>query len=458
MFTIQGKYSNALVTIDDIDQECIGQITKFVNHQAFTENSVIMPDCHAGKGAVVGFTMPLGHKIVPNVVGVDIACGMISINLKETKRLDFAEIDQKIRETIPFGQNICAHATNLKKESFLWHEIYQQAKRFAQNYNEKFGFSISAFMPQYDYQWFLSLCKRVGIDPVYAEQSLGSVGGGNHFIELGLSQASGHWLTIHTGSRNLGLKIAAYWQDIASKTIDEHAAVRFNKAKERAIASAKTPEQKRNLNATIKQLKANFGIGAVAGKDELAYLQGEKAVRYMFDVIFAQAYANLNRHIIANKALMAIGAEPGETIISQHNFIDPDDFIIRKGAIRAYEGQKMIIPFNMRDGILICEGKSNPKWNFSAPHGAGRVLSRARAKNQLSLEKFEQQMHGIYSSSIGQATLDESPDAYKSAAMIEEAITPTAKIIDRIKPLMNIKDFVKRPELEIEQVYASLKI
>jgi len=259
----------------------------------------------------------------------------------------------------------------------------------------------------------------------------------NHFIELGESQNTGNiWVTIHSGSRNLGKKICEYWQNIAY----ERPLPDINKI----ILEIKEKFPKKEWQEEI--VKAKNKIGSTK-KSELDYLKGKDLDGYLSDMYFAQEYASTNRRIIMQTIISVLREtvyekyfKVKETIETVHNYIDSTDYIIRKGAIRSYIGEKMIIPFNMRDGILICEGKSNSEWNFSAPHGAGRVYSRSKAKEELDLQKFEKDMEGIYSTSVGRGTIDESPDAYKDSNIIEKAIEPTAKILDRIIPIHNMKD------------------
>jgi tRNA-splicing ligase RtcB (3'-phosphate/5'-hydroxy nucleic acid ligase) len=393
MLEYTGKYGKAKVMIDEIDEATISQIYEFLNHEAFTNPIAIMPDTHAGKGAVIGFTMRMTDKIIPNVVGVDIGCGMLSI---ETDRhiydnISWKSVDEMIRKVVPFGT-----AVNTKqRSSFLFDTVSVSQKYVAavMNYNDRYNTDYRPVI--FNGDWFKNKCKEIGMDHERALLSLGTLGGGNHFIEIGISeQTSQYWITVHSGSRQFGLKVANYWQK-------------------------------------------------KAGKGQLAYLEGDDMFGYLTDMFFAQQYADVNRRIMGDAILREVlNTDTYKVIETTHNFIDFTDFIIRKGAISSYENTEMIIPFNMEDGILICEGKSNKEWNYSAPHGAGRVSSRSQAKkvlkpieedikNRMTVEK------GIYCSKL---PLDEVKEAYKDPKIIEEAIGPTATIIDRLKPVLSMKD------------------
>jgi tRNA-splicing ligase RtcB (3'-phosphate/5'-hydroxy nucleic acid ligase) len=385
--------------IDGVEDECIRQIYTFVNHPAFTNRVAIMPDTHSGKGSVIGFTMRKSDtKVIPNVIGVDIGCGIRSIRFEIDKPIDLKEVDKNIRKSVPLGFNI----------------------------------HTSACAKVEDDMYFKELCKKIGANPSDVNRSIGTLGGGNHFIEIGKDLNDNYWLTIHTGSRNFGLKIANYYQTIAIG----NAKIGRNNDYSNAIKNIVKDTPPQDRGAAIQKYRDEIGVGT---PQDLAWLEGDIASEYMTAMYFAQEYAVLNRTTIMNLICASCGFHPIEQMESIHNYIDKKDRIIRKGAIRSYKHERMIIPFNMRDGALICEGKSNPEWNYSAPHGAGRVMSRSSAKKLLKIDEFKNQMNGIYSTSISNDTLDEAPDAYKSADLIEAAIEPTAKIVTRIKPIYNIK-------------------
>lgn len=406
MIEIKGKYTSAKIMIDQFDKLCMSQIVEMINHEAFTNQVSIMPDCHPGEGSVIGFTMPIGDKIIPNVIGVDINCGMLSYCVGFLDISDYLELDRKIRDEIPFGPNINKKSkTRVNKE-------------------------------------FAEICKRVGIDFEYAIKSLGSLGSGNHFIEFGKSEISGIWITVHSGSRNFGKKVCEYWQDKASiRNFEKQYGDPIN-----VIKAIKELHPKKEWHHRITKYKLELKKHT---KSKLDYLDGNNKDNYIEDMKEAQNYAQTNRHIIMQNIIDILGKPKIiDMIETSHNFIDMQDHIIRKGAIRSYVGERMIIPFNMKVGLLICEGKSNPDWNFSAPHGAGRLLSRSQAKSLLKLEKFKDDMKGIFSTSIGMGTIDEAPDAYKDPKIIEEAIEPTAKILDRVIPILNMKDVSEKRSWE----------
>ncbi len=432
MFEMVGKYTKAMVMIDNIEPECQSQITHFINHEAFTNPISIMPDTHSGKGSVIGFTMKLTDKVIPNVVGVDIGCGMLSFCIGKTLPISLELLDHRIRNRVPFGIN--THETpeiDMGKE-FPWKMVNVLAQKFTLSYQQHSGI-ISQGIPNYSIDWFLSKAEKIGGTAGKHIKSIGTFGGGNHFLETGIDLDGRYWITIHTGSRNFGKRICDYWQGIAKKELTND-----NKTKRSEIDELKKSYSGEELYKKIKELKTNKVTIDMKGCE---YLIGDNVFGYLYDMIFSQVYAKVNRSVIKRIIIDALGNPSIEDEIETvHNFIDFQDMIIRKGAIRSYENERMIIPFNMRDGILICEGKSDPDWNYSAPHGAGRVLSRNKAKSILDLETFKEQMNGIYSTSIGVGTLDEAPNAYKDSKIIEEAIRPTAKILNRIKPIHNMKD------------------
>lgn len=397
MFDLQGKYGKATIMLDSLGPNTTSQIYKFLNHKTFTNKIVIMPDTHSGAGTVIGFTMPMHSKmIIPNIVGVDINCGMLMLIMNYDTFPEYLTkdhrmlIDQKIRQAIPFGTNI--HNTPAVPEKYFWSKTSADYREFILKFNRKYGTSHTPI--NFDYRWFEEKCYQINMDTQRAAQSIGTLGGGNHFIELGKSINTNRYaFTIHSGSRQFGYKICKYWQK-------------------------------------------------KAGKEDLAYLKGDDMFDYLSDTIFAQCYASINRQYMANNLLSALGFtwnNVKEVVKSNHNFIDYDDFIIRKGAIRSYEGERMVIPFNMQDGILLCEGKSNPDWNFSAPHGAGRLGSRRWAKENLDINSARKNMeqNDIYCSKLPH---DEIKGAYKDPELIEKAIEPTAKIIDRFRPVIAMKD------------------
>ena len=441
MLEIKGKYTTAYVQIDDVEQECVNQIYRMVNNPAFTETIAIMPDTHAGKGSVIGFTMPLTEKIIPNVVGVDIGCGMLSFNVGDviTENKDkLLKLDEKIRNAVPFGNNIqqrSAVPSKYFEKNFPWTEANDIAKKFVVNYNRKFGTDFK--FVEFNYDWFLKKSKQIGMRQD-AEMAIGTLGGGNHFIEVGKSANTGDiWITIHCGSRNFGKELCEYHQGVAKKNLES----KRNGGLREKIEEIKKSSSGLDISAKIKEAKKELGVDFTdININGMEFLEGQDAMNYFLDMIFCQQYAKFNRKRISENILKALGSKDKEMIECIHNYINFDDMIIRKGSISSYVGEKMIIPFNMADGLLICEGKSNPDWNFSAPHGAGRLMSRGEANRKVDLEKFKYRMKDVVSTSVGKSTLDEAPQAYKNSKMIELAIAPTCTILDRVKPILNLKD------------------
>lgn len=376
----KGKYADCIVYTDEIEEEAISQIYGFLNHIAFDGATIrIMPDCHSGKGAVIGFTSTLGDKIIPNVIGVDIACGVVDIELGNIE-IDFALLDSFIRENIPSGCNVRNKTASRHIMDNAFSRVRKQLKL-----NCLSGECISMIE---------KVCHNTKQDRSRVINSLGTLGGGNHYCEVGETTNKIKHLSLHSGSRNFGLKIAQFHQ---------------SKAK--------------NLN--------NYG--------ELSYLEGADAQAYLEDMKVAQIYAVWNRQVMAELITQHLGITFDGYIESIHNYIDFDRGVIRKGAVSAEKDQLLIIPWNMRDGSIIGKGKGNADWNYSAPHGAGRKMSRTVAKSTLSLEEFTKTMAGVWTSCVNQGTLDESPMAYKDCGKIEAYLEPSVEIVTRVKPLYNFK-------------------
>lgn len=430
MIELKGKYTDAVIMIDDVESGVFEQIYSIINSPTSKGLKVIIqPDTHPGNGICVGFTMEMGLYLNPLHLGVDLNCGMLSGKFTTEKKLNLERIDTEIRNRIPMGFNIHEKAV---VKTLPYDKIQQHADAFTKKYNEKFGTSYVA--PIYDDKWLENKLKQIKMDEPTFWKSASSIGGGNHFVEVSKSTTyeNQYWITVHSGSRNFGLKIANYWTNVAKGQI-------FQETKEyndelNLIYANTNP--KSLIPQKVKELKEKYSVGI-----HKEYLSGENMMNYLYDVIFSYQYALSSRTAMLDIIADIIGLNGYDEVISTvHNYVDFNDFIIRKGAISSYKGQKMIIPLNMRDGILLCEGKSNPDWNFSAPHGAGRIGSRSHAKNNLDLEKFKKEMKGIYSTSVCKETLDESPMAYKNSELIEKLIEPTATILDRLKPVLNIKD------------------
>lgn len=449
MIELKGKYNkDCIIYSDEIEDSAISTIQEILDER-FSQGVPIriMPDVHQGKDIVIGFTIPLTDLINPNHVGVDIGCGMLSasftsinnnFNFNNNIELDLAEIDSKIKLNIPMGFDIHENV-RMKKINFDFSEINIINEQFIARYNNKFGTSYKP--TTYDEKWLSKKLKDIDMDESKFWKSLGTLGGGNHFIELGKSDNNSnnndnntYWLTIHCGSRNFGLKIADYWTNVAKSVLTIAPDV-YN----RELDIIKNSEPKSDIPKKIQELKDKYKLGV-----NKAYLSGDNMIGYLTDMIFAQKYAEYNRMTILNIIKHVLNINFNETISTIHNYVDMNDMIIRKGAISSYSGVKMIIPFNQRDGLLICEGKSNSEWNYSAPHGAGRLMSRTEAKSNINLKDVEESMVGIYTTSVCKETIDESIFAYKDSATIEKLIEPTAIILERVKPILNIKDTGKQ--------------
>jgi RNA-splicing ligase RtcB len=416
MLPYKGKYGEAKVWIDSIDPATTKQIYEFLNHPAFTKPIAVMPDTHKGNGVVIGFTMEMTDKVIPNVIGVDIGCNMLSMDMGPGVNLftqiSRADLDYLIRQAVPFGTNVRKEAIKVDWKSAAYGmtvmSYYLNKKYNIMNPGQPIKAGDGKMPPEMNTQvrclkWIEKKCEQVGMDFDRAMKSLGTLGGGNHFIEIGESEKTGNpIITVHTGSRQFGQKIAIYWQRVARKFCKEH------------------------------------GLSNVRG--DLAYLEGENMYDYLMDMAFAQFYASQNSILIAREIIKILMIDPVKWYSTVHNYVDPEDMIIRKGAIASYKNRgEMIIPFSMEDGLLICKGKSNREWNYSAPHGCGRVDSRRWAKENLSLDEARGRMaeKDIYCSKL---PLDETKLAYKDPEIIEKSIADTAEIVDRVKPVMAMKD------------------
>lgn len=391
MKTIKNRVGNEVkVFAETFEFEAYDQVKALSNFEPYLQAKIrIMPDAHAGKGCTVGTTMTLTDKVTPNLVGVDIGCGMLVVKLKE-KEIDLAALDNAIREKVPSGFGIHSKI---------------QAK-----------FDVER----------LRCAGYVNLER--AAYSLGSLGGGNHFIEIDRASDGTLYLVIHSGSRHLGVQICKHYQDKAFKLVNEVGA-----AKDAIIERLKIEGRKKEITQVLKQFQK-----PKADKD-LAYVQGKDFDDYIHDMKIAQDYAAMNRRVIADIILSNLPIREDDSFTTIHNYIDMVDMILRKGAVSAKAGEVLIIPMNMRDGSLICRGKGNEDWNYSAPHGAGRLMSRSKAKEHISLEEFSESMKGIYTTSVNKSTIDEAPQAYKPMEEIIQAVSDTVEITDIIKPIYNFK-------------------
>lgn len=394
MMEIQGKYSTALCYANIIEYAAIEQIRRMCD-QEFTAGSKIriMPDVHAGKGCTIGTTMTVHDKAVPNIVGVDIGCGMYTVNLGK-QELDFRALDEACH-AVPSGRAVWPR----RLEAFDFKRL-----RCNQSLRE----------PQ-----------RLGC-------SLGTLGGGNHFIEVDVAPDGTQYLVIHTGSRNLGTQVAEYYQ---AKAVELHRG-EWNRKRAQLIAEYKA-------SGRAGQIQAALGTFAQENSDvlpeDLCYLYGEAFEDYLHDVRICQEFARRSRELIAQQLLSRTGLTGTDGFHTVHNYIDTDEMILRKGAIAAHAGERVLIPINMRDGSILAVGRGNEDWNYSAPHGAGRLLSRSGAKEQLRMEDYRAAMEGIYTTCVSERTLDESPMAYKSIEDIIDVVAESVDIIDVLKPVYNFK-------------------
>lgn len=397
MLELRGKYNTAKVFTDLIDENAVAQIISLLNQSMSKDQQIrIMPDVHAGAGCTIGTTMTITDKAVPNLVGVDIGCGMETVCIKESF-IEVQKLDKLIRAEIPYGFGI-------RKK-------------------------IHRYMDKLD---ITQLYCSKNVDLIRAERSLGTLGGGNHFIEADRGEDGAIYIVIHSGSRHLGLEVAKYYQEEAYKRLNSCSKAEIDAL----IARLKAEGKEKQIQKELKKLTNTKHTDV---PKSLAYTEGNLFEQYIHDMKIVQEYAMLNRQAMMDEIIKGMGLHIRDCFTTVHNYIDTEKMILRKGAVSAQIGETLLIPINMRDGSLICTGKGNPDWNCSAPHGAGRVLSRGEAKATLTLSEFKKQMKGIYSTSVSRDTIDESPMAYKSIDDIVSNIGDTVDINDIIKPIYNFK-------------------
>ena len=399
MMEIKGKMNTALCYASVIEEEAIEQIRRMCDYP-ITEGAKIriMPDVHSGKGCTIGTTMTVVDKAVPNIVGVDIGCGMYTVNLGKAD-IDLEKLDEAAHY-IPSGRNV-------------W-----------EGRVEKFDLTKLR-------------CYRELKETKWLERSLGTLGGGNHFIEIDRAADGTNYLVIHSGSRNLGKQVADLYQRLAINLSRGYGD--YLEKRDEIIRSYKEQGRRDEIQAALKQLKWDVYEGETPIPEDLCYLSGQYLEDYLHDVVICQRFARRNREKMAEILMERSGIVGGEAFHTIHNYIDTDEMILRKGAIAAHKGEKILIPINMRDGSVLAIGKGNPEWNYSAPHGAGRLMSRTKAKNTLSMEEYQEEMKGIYTTSVNEKTLDEAPMAYKSLEDIIDVIKESVDVIDVMKPIYNFK-------------------
>lgn len=425
----------------EIDPPTMNQIKKMLTHPAIVGSKVrIMPDCHRGTGCCIGFTYALTEKIVPNFVGGDIGCGILTYNvgIEIFRRHSLKKIERTIRNSVQMGnghENIWTTPIVTEDDlAEIFMESQKQATSFCQSYMKKFAKDISKHIPNYDIDWLKKKCAQIGAHyEADMLRCLGTLGGGNHYIEVNEDKTNGHgYITVHTGSRGFGSKICKYHQQKINDT-KQFPYEEFND-------KVKNINRKHKDSKIIKQLTDQLKLD-IEEKKHPDYLEDEEAYEYYMDMIFCQQYASLNRHLLLRSILKSLNLEYNklDVIESIHNYIDFNDFIVRKGAIGAHIGQKCIISLNMRDGIILCEGKGNDNWNYTAPHGSGRAIPRGKATQSLNMKKFVKEMANVYTTSVSKDTLDESPMAYKDTEFIKSLLDPTVTILKQLTPVINLK-------------------
>ena len=404
MFEIRGDVGSAICYAKVVEDEAIEQIKRMCNYELTRDSNIrIMPDVHAGAGCTIGTTMTITDKVCPNVVGVDIGCGMFVVKIEE-KNLDFEKIDEAIHK-VPSGMNV--HSQPI------------------------FPFDLTQLK-----------CSDKLKNLDWLKCSLGTLGGGNHFIEINQSSNGDYYFVVHSGSRNLGKQVAEIYQQIAIESHKDKEG--YLKKRQEIVDTYKAEGRQSEISGALKVLTERYKERGSDIPDDICWLSGQALKDYFHDIEICQQFAVENRESIA-EVLETIGLHTGERFHTIHNYIDTREMILRKGAIAAHKGEKVIIPINMRDGSVIAIGKGNPEWNFSAPHGAGRIMSRKKAKECININDYRQAMAGIYTTSVNEQTLDEAPMVYKSLNDIIDVIKDTVDIIEIIKPVYNFKAAEEEP-------------
>ena len=396
---IKGKVNTALCYAKVVEEEAIGQIRRMCDYAIAEDSKIrIMPDVHAGKGCTIGTTMTITDKVVPNVVGVDIGCGMYTVNLGKDD-VDFEKLDEAAH-FIPSGREVWEG----RQERFDLTDLH---------------------------------CYRELKDAKRLARSLGTLGGGNHFIEIDEATDGTKYLIIHSGSRNLGKQVAELYQKLAINLNRGYG--EYLKKRDEIISSYKEQGRRSEIQSALKQLQWQVYESPVSMPEDLCYLEGKYLEDYLHDVDICQVFARRSREKMAEIILERTRMNGCDAFHTIHNYIDTDEMILRKGAIAAYKGERVLIPINMKDGSILAIGKGNPEWNYSAPHGAGRIMSRTKAKNELNLGEYKKVMEGVYTTSVNGNTLDEAPMAYKSLEDIIDVVRESVDVIDVMRPIYNFK-------------------
>ncbi|MDO4633773.1 MAG: RtcB family protein [Eubacteriales bacterium] len=399
MLEIAGKVNTAVCYAKVIEDEAIEQIRRMCDYELTRDSRIrIMPDVHAGKGCTIGTTMTVTEKVCPNIVGVDIGCGMFTVQL-DGRELDFEKIDTVCHE-IPSGINV-------------WEGRMER-------------FDLTGLR-----------CYRALRDTKRLERSLGTLGGGNHFIEIDRGSDGTNYLVIHSGSRNLGKQVAEYYQQIA---VELHSGKEeYFQKREEIIRTYKEAGKRAEIQEALKKLKRNYEGKTPEVPEDLCWLYGTFLEDYLHDIEICQAFAKRSRERMAEIFLEKTGMNAVDSFHTVHNYIDTDEKILRKGAIAAHAGERVLIPVNMRDGSILAVGKGNPEWNYSAPHGAGRLMSRTAARNTLDMDAYREAMKDVYTTSVSEQTIDEAPMAYKALDDIIDVVREAVDVIDVMKPVYNFK-------------------
>ena len=399
MFEIQGKVNTAVCFASVAEDEAVEQIRRMCDYDFTCGSKIrIMPDVHAGKGCTIGTTMTITDKAVPNIVGVDIGCGMYTVELGRVK-IDFESTDKAVHY-IPSGKDV-------------WEE-------------RKERFDLTRLR-----------CYRNLKDTRRLERSLGTLGGGNHFIEIDEAADGNKYLIIHSGSRNLGKQVAEYYQKLAVEL--NYGKDEYFQRRDELIRAYKEQGRRKEIHAALKAMENEWQAQSLTIPPDLCYLYGRYLEDYLYDVEICNLFAKRNRERMAEIILERTGLKALSAFHTIHNYINTEEMILRKGAIAAHCDELVLIPINMRDGSVLARGKGNPMWNYSAPHGAGRIMSRSMAKETLDLEMYIKTMEGIYTTSVNMSTIDEAPMAYKSLNDIIGVIGETVDVIEVLKPIYNYK-------------------
>ena len=474
---MEGDATNAVIKglhLSDLEENVIDQVQEMIDHEAFQGDVRIMPDMHVGSGATIGFTMPMNAdplRVSPNTIGVDIGCGMLAVNtdLAITEReSDLSHIEETVRDEIPMSYHQHFDTSYHIVNDFPWETCNEKWERV----KDQLGVEDPYWFDGYGKEYLTTLCKRVGYDMNDVISSMGTLGGGNHFVELASDNNDDYWFVLHSGSRGIGLQIAENWQEKATqfRTSDWIRSQLPEELEAYVVPEMDDPELTQwfkggkgqsyiDSEAIKDAVSNNYLIGYLHDQireahpqhrkvnEDLDYLEGQEAAGYLVDMVFAQTYAWENRNRMVELILNTLDINETGRVHSPHNMIDfrepiSDDHsepVLRKGATRAHEGERFIVPLNMADGTLLCSGKGNPEWNMTGPHGAGRVMSRTQAFNEIDMDDFEESMADVYSNSVVDDTRDEAKFAYKDAALIKNAIKPTAEIVDHLEPVINWK-------------------